>query len=207
MDGAWALYEAWVQLQAGQADTALVYAFGKSSLGDLPDVLAPQLDPYCVAPLWPDAVSLAALQARAWLDSGQERARPRRGRGPRAPRREGEPERHDRGRLRGRDAARRAVRRRAAARARLPADLRRRGRRRARGGRSRAQGVQAPGVDPRHRSPHRAARLGVRDLTRSASTRIAAEKAGVGKARRRRRRAARAVHAPGAHPARRARAR
>ncbi|MGH9204961.1 MAG: lipid-transfer protein, partial [Acidimicrobiales bacterium] len=72
MDGAWALYEAWVRLQRGDIDSALVYSFGKSSLGDLPDVLALQLDPYCMAPLWPDSVSLAALQARAWLDAGHE---------------------------------------------------------------------------------------------------------------------------------------
>ena len=70
MDGAWAFYEAWVKLQTGQADSALVYAFGKSSLGDLPDVLALQLDPYVTGPLWPDSVSLAALQARALLESG-----------------------------------------------------------------------------------------------------------------------------------------
>jgi acetyl-CoA acetyltransferase len=68
MDGAWALYEAWVKIQTGEADTALVYAFGKSSPGDLPEVLSRQLDPYVLAPLWPDAVSLAALQARAWLE-------------------------------------------------------------------------------------------------------------------------------------------
>jgi acetyl-CoA acetyltransferase len=68
MDGAWALYEAWVKIQAGQAETALVYSFGKSSPGDLPEVLALQLDPYTTAPLWPDAVSLAALQARAFLE-------------------------------------------------------------------------------------------------------------------------------------------
>jgi acetyl-CoA acetyltransferase len=68
MDGAWALYEAWVKIQTGQADTALVYSFGKSSPGDLPEVLSRQLDPYVTAPLWPDAVSLAALQARAWLE-------------------------------------------------------------------------------------------------------------------------------------------
>jgi acetyl-CoA acetyltransferase len=30
-----------------------------------------QLDPYYMAPLWPDSVSLAALQARALLDSGR----------------------------------------------------------------------------------------------------------------------------------------
>lgn len=71
MDGAWALYEAWVRLQHGDIDTALVYAFGKSSLGEIRDVLTMQLDPYHVAPLWPDAVSLAALQARALLDAGR----------------------------------------------------------------------------------------------------------------------------------------
>jgi acetyl-CoA acetyltransferase len=70
MDGAWALYEAWVRLQHGDIDSALVYGFGKSSLGDLPDVLVQQLDPYCVAPLWPDSISLAALQARAMIDAG-----------------------------------------------------------------------------------------------------------------------------------------
>jgi acetyl-CoA acetyltransferase len=70
MDGAWALYEAWVRLQHGDIDSALVYGFGKSSLGDLPDVLTQQLDPYTVAPLWPDSISLAALQARAMIDAG-----------------------------------------------------------------------------------------------------------------------------------------
>jgi acetyl-CoA acetyltransferase len=70
-DGAWALYEAWVRLQHGDVDSALVYGFGKSSMGSLRDVLAVQLDPYYSAPLWPDAVSLAALQARAVLESGR----------------------------------------------------------------------------------------------------------------------------------------
>jgi acetyl-CoA acetyltransferase len=71
MDGAFALYEAWVKLQIGEVDSALVYAFGKSSMGDLPEVLALQLDPYLMTPLWPDAVSLAALQARALLETGK----------------------------------------------------------------------------------------------------------------------------------------
>jgi len=70
MDGAWALYEAWVRLQHGDVDTALVYAFGKSSPGQLRDLLALQLDPYYTAPLWPDSISLAALQARAAIDAG-----------------------------------------------------------------------------------------------------------------------------------------
>src|SRR5262245_882462 len=51
MDGAWALYEAWMRLQCGDIDTALIYAYGKSSLGDLPEILTQQLDPYYLAPL------------------------------------------------------------------------------------------------------------------------------------------------------------
>lgn len=70
MDGAWALYEAWVKLRTGDADTALVYSYGKSSPGHLRDVLTRQLDPYYVAPLWPDSVALAALQAQALIDAG-----------------------------------------------------------------------------------------------------------------------------------------
>src|SRR5687767_11777336 len=68
MDGAWAMYEAWVRLQHGDIDSALVYAVGKSSMGDLKDVLCLQLDPYVLTPLWPDPISMAALQARAYLE-------------------------------------------------------------------------------------------------------------------------------------------
>src|SRR5690606_23365857 len=39
MDGAWALYEAWLKIQAGHADTALVYGYSKASPGDLPNVM------------------------------------------------------------------------------------------------------------------------------------------------------------------------
>ena len=70
MDAAWALYEAYIKLLTGQVDTALVYGFGKSSAGTLRRVLAMQTDPYTVAPLWPDAVSMAGLQARFGLDAG-----------------------------------------------------------------------------------------------------------------------------------------
>ncbi|WP_053846860.1 thiolase domain-containing protein [Streptomyces sp. NRRL B-24085] len=69
-DGAWALYEAWTKLLSGDADTALVYSYGKSSPGSLRDVLTRQLDPYYLAPLWPDSVALAALQAQALIDAG-----------------------------------------------------------------------------------------------------------------------------------------
>jgi acetyl-CoA acetyltransferase len=70
MDGAWALYEAWVKILTGEADVALAYGFGKSSAGELRRVLALQLDPYLLAPLWPDSVSIAALQARLGIEAG-----------------------------------------------------------------------------------------------------------------------------------------
>lgn len=70
MDAAWALYEAYIKILTGEASTALVYGFGKSSAGNLRRVLSLQLDPYTVAPLWPDSVSIAALQARLGLERG-----------------------------------------------------------------------------------------------------------------------------------------
>ncbi len=70
MDGAWALYEAWLKILTGEAEIALAYGFGKSSAGHLRRVLALQLDPYLVAPLWPDSVSIAALQARLGIEAG-----------------------------------------------------------------------------------------------------------------------------------------
>jgi len=69
-DAAWALYEAWLKIRTGEAQTALVYGFGKSSAGDLRRTLTRQLDPYTVAPLWPDSVSIAALQARLGIEGG-----------------------------------------------------------------------------------------------------------------------------------------
>jgi acetyl-CoA acetyltransferase len=71
MDGAWALYEAWAKVLTGEAEIALAYGFGKSSGAELRRVLALQLDPYLVAPLWPDSVSVAALQARLGLEAGR----------------------------------------------------------------------------------------------------------------------------------------
>ncbi|MBF6211868.1 thiolase domain-containing protein [Nocardia puris] len=71
MDAAWALYEAFVKLKSGQARTALVYGFGKSSAGTLRQIMTMQLDPYLVTPLWPDALSIAGLQARAGIDAGR----------------------------------------------------------------------------------------------------------------------------------------
>ena len=70
MDAAWALYEAWVAIQTGDVDSALIYGFGKSSLGDTHSMLTLQTDPYSVAPLWPSMVDLAALQASALFAEG-----------------------------------------------------------------------------------------------------------------------------------------
>ncbi len=71
MDGAWALHEAWVRLQHGDIDTALVFGSGKSSPSKPHEVWAQQLDPYYLAPLGVDPVSLAGLQARVLIDAGK----------------------------------------------------------------------------------------------------------------------------------------
>jgi acetyl-CoA acetyltransferase len=68
MDGAWALYEAWVRLQHGDIDTALVFGSGKSSATSSAELWPQQLDPYYLAPLGVDPVTLAALQARLLID-------------------------------------------------------------------------------------------------------------------------------------------
>lgn len=70
MDGAWALYEAWVRLQHGDVDVAMAFSFGRGALTDVDRVLALQADPYTVAPLGLDPASIAGLQARALLDGG-----------------------------------------------------------------------------------------------------------------------------------------
>lgn len=71
MDGAWALYEAWVRLQHEDIDVALAFASGTASRSDPREVLCIQNDPYYLAPLWADNVSLAALQAQALVDAGK----------------------------------------------------------------------------------------------------------------------------------------
>jgi acetyl-CoA acetyltransferase len=70
MDGAWALFEAWVRLQVGDIDVALVAGSGKSSPGVPREIFPLQGDPYLAAPLGLDPVSVAGLQARALLDAG-----------------------------------------------------------------------------------------------------------------------------------------
>jgi len=71
MDGAWALFEAFVRLQMGDIDSALIVASGKSSPGRPREIFPLQTDPYLSAPLGLDPISVAGLQARALLDGGK----------------------------------------------------------------------------------------------------------------------------------------
>ena len=70
-DGAWAMVEAAMRLQHGDVDVALVYCYGKSTLGDIDKVLSMQLDPYTEAPLEPPPMAMAALQAQELLATGR----------------------------------------------------------------------------------------------------------------------------------------
>ena len=45
MDGAWALYEAWVKIQTGMADSALCFGFGRASTFKDPATRWPDFDP------------------------------------------------------------------------------------------------------------------------------------------------------------------
>jgi acetyl-CoA acetyltransferase len=71
-DAAWALYEAWVRIQHGDVDTALVYGFGKGTVGDQVGISSLSYDPYYLAPLVPGDIGTAGLQARALKDAGYE---------------------------------------------------------------------------------------------------------------------------------------
>ena len=70
MDGAWALYEAWLRLQEGDIEIAVVTGSGRSSTGD-PELIYPmEMDPFFLAPLGADPLTFAALQARAVIAAG-----------------------------------------------------------------------------------------------------------------------------------------
>lgn len=71
MDGAWAMYEAYVRLLQGDIDVALAVGVGKNSNSDPSTLYTIEFDPYYLTPLGTDTWSLAALQARALLDSGK----------------------------------------------------------------------------------------------------------------------------------------
>lgn len=67
MDAAFCVYYAWLRMQAGDCDTALVVGHGKTSEGDPNRVANLQLDPYYQAPIGLDLWSTAALQASAYM--------------------------------------------------------------------------------------------------------------------------------------------
>ncbi|HMG25475.1 MAG TPA: lipid-transfer protein, partial [Acidimicrobiia bacterium] len=66
MDGSFAAYYAWLKIQTGEVDTAIVCAHGKTSEGEPERVLNLQLDPYYQAPLGLTPTATAALQASAY---------------------------------------------------------------------------------------------------------------------------------------------
>jgi acetyl-CoA acetyltransferase len=181
MDGAWALYEAWVKIQTGEVESALIYSFGKTSPGDLAEVLALQLDPYCATQLWPDADSIAGIQARLYLSrAARASAISRRSRRAAAATRAPTRTRSRRATSTSRSCSpsRTGPRRSAITTAH---QQRRRDRDGDRGGRPRAQAREAPGVDPRHRPPDRSAGARRARSHARASAEIAANKAGVGR--------------------------
>ena len=51
MDAAFAAHYAWIRMQTGECDTALVCGYGKNSEGELERVMNLELDPYYQAPL------------------------------------------------------------------------------------------------------------------------------------------------------------
>lgn len=71
MDGAWALYEAWVRLLLGDIDVAVAMGSGRSSTADPTTIYPMEMDPFYLAPLGSDAVSFAAMQASALLNAGK----------------------------------------------------------------------------------------------------------------------------------------
>jgi len=67
MDGSFAAYYAWLKIQTGEVDTAIVCGHGKTSEGEPERVLNLQLDPYYQAPLGLGPTTTAALQASAYM--------------------------------------------------------------------------------------------------------------------------------------------
>jgi acetyl-CoA acetyltransferase len=67
MDGAFAAYYAWLKIQTGEVDTAIVATHGKVSEGEPDRVFNLQLDPYYQAAIGLDPTSSSALQASAYM--------------------------------------------------------------------------------------------------------------------------------------------
>jgi acetyl-CoA acetyltransferase len=67
MDASFAAYYAWLKIQTGEVDTAIVCGHGKTSEGEPERVLNLQLDPFYQAPIGLGPTSTAALQASAYM--------------------------------------------------------------------------------------------------------------------------------------------
>jgi acetyl-CoA acetyltransferase len=67
MDAAFGAYYAWLRMQAGDCDTAMVCGWGKNSEGELERVMNLQLDPYYQAAIGLTPAATAALQASAYM--------------------------------------------------------------------------------------------------------------------------------------------
>jgi len=67
MDAAFAAYYAWLRMQAGDCDTAMVVGYGSPSEGRPETVLNLTLDPYYQAPLGLGPLATSALQASAFM--------------------------------------------------------------------------------------------------------------------------------------------
>ncbi|HJQ83179.1 MAG TPA: lipid-transfer protein [Candidatus Binatia bacterium] len=67
MDAAFAAHYAWIRMQTGECDTALVCGYGKNSEGESERVQNLELDPYYHAPLGLGPTATAALQASAYM--------------------------------------------------------------------------------------------------------------------------------------------
>lgn len=67
MDAAFAAHYAWIRMQAGECDSAMVVGYGKVSEGVPERVLNLTLDPYYQAPLGLGPLATSALQASAYM--------------------------------------------------------------------------------------------------------------------------------------------
>jgi len=67
MDAAFAAHYAWIRMQAGDCDTAMIVGYGKPGEGELNRILNLQLDPYYQGAVGLDLASTSALQASAYM--------------------------------------------------------------------------------------------------------------------------------------------
>ena len=206
MDGAWALYEGWLKIQMGYAESALVFGFGRASMGDAARDAEPPARSVHAGPARASTrISMAALQARALLDGTDHTEREMAEVAVRSRR---DAKDNPLAQVKGDFEVEKLL-----AEPTLVSPLRKHdcppitdgavaAGDRLRG--ARAQGLREAGVDPRHGPPHRAAPAGAARPHEVAVDRSSPRRRPARPGQPRRGRAARALHPPGADPARRA---